>query len=63
MNGQCQNGGCQRLATVLITIPMLGERHVCHICCEALQGLGFIKVRDPLAPKPAVTVVQFPGAA
>ena len=39
MTGKCRNGGCQRLATVEVTIDGLGKRSLCYYCHQALTGL------------------------
>lgn len=39
MNGRCQNGGCERLATVEVDIFRVGRKHLCWLCKEALTSL------------------------
>lgn len=38
-SGTCENGGCPRFATVVMEIPLLGTRHVCYFCNQALESL------------------------
>lgn len=49
MNGQCQNGGCQRLATVQVVIDGAGSKGLCYHCHQALLaifGRGMRRVED-----------------
>jgi hypothetical protein len=49
--GICQNGGCERLGTVQVTIFGLGDRHLCHFCHQALLGFGMLRtVRTYVEP-------------
>ena len=50
MTGQCRNGGCQRLATVEVTIPGLGVRPLCYHCHQALSTL-FGELRPVVVPE------------
>lgn len=49
--GTCKNGGCERLATIVVVIPGLGERHLCHFCHQALTPL-FGSLSPVVKPKP-----------
>ena len=62
MNGRCQNGGCERLATVEVYIFRVGQKHLCWMCKEALTSLfGDMTPRPrPIAP---VTLRPLGGAA
>lgn len=43
--GQCRNGGCERLATIVVTIPGLGDRALCWHCHQALNPMfGSLRV-------------------
>lgn len=49
MNGKCQNGSCERLATRVVVLAGIGEREMCHFCEQALTGLGMdLRPRDGL---------------
>lgn len=48
--GQCRNGGCERLATIVVVIPGSGERALCHFCHQAILGL-FGELRRVDRPK------------
>lgn len=61
-DGICRNGGCPRLATVVIRIPLLGEKAVCYHCQQALQP-WFDGPAYRQTPKSGQTVSPFPGAA
>lgn len=56
--GQCRNGGCERLATIVVVIPGLGERALCYHCHQALSGLF-----GSLVPVPAPKRQAFFGGA
>lgn len=42
MNGRCRMPGrpCPRLATIVVRIPLVGDRDLCYHCWQALVGLG-----------------------
>jgi hypothetical protein len=40
---KCQNGGCERLATIVVTIFGLGDKHLCYHCHQALSGFGMLR--------------------
>lgn len=47
-SGTCRNGGCQRLATVVVIIPGLGERALCWHCHQAIRPLfGHLRIVRP----------------
>ena len=49
MTGKCRNPGCQRLATVVVHMPMVGDRELCYHCYQALSGLGMdIRRKGPV---------------
>lgn len=70
MTGQCQNGGCERLATIEVTISGVGRRHLCHFCHQALTPLFGEDMRtiEPFVPawrqrSMAKDLTYFDGAA
>jgi hypothetical protein len=51
--GVCQNGGCERLATVVVVIWGLGNRNLCYHCHQALdryQMLSVVREYERRAP-------------
>jgi hypothetical protein len=46
--GVCQNGGCERLATVVVVIYGLGNRQLCYHCEQALSAYQLLQVLRPV---------------
>lgn len=63
VDGKCRNGGCPRLATVTISIPMLGVRDVCYHCQQALEPYFWGDLDRRATPRSGQTLSTFPGAA
>lgn len=53
MSGRCTHGGCERLATLVVRIPPIGERAMCAVCYRNLTALA-LDMRNvrPLAQSP-----------